>query len=366
MKENPDIFAGLVFQYVITASTPARRTINIDTSAISKSQMFSKLKNMPNVTDSIRYLSATDVNKMVTQSLDSVVASEITDNTYVSGTDEVNVAEMLRTNLQNQQEHVKSLDDIRWESVFWDPIFMRPDKLVNELNNKYTKDEENSETLRIKEGTNNVSAGGGIDIGLPKGFTFGIKAQGSKGKGYKSELKDINKKIRETNAQVEWNGEKFFIKPMSVSRVNLAELETGSSIGVANVQVSSYETEHTIPVKVGKMANLTSYLSPQLVEARLLEKMNELEKEMTNNGTALRVELKRESDSLKTEAEDLRKELKHTVHCLLRGLVEPYQTGLNEARKCEQTARNLDIAVKFENFTECAHPHLLEACGHGQ
>ena len=288
MKEKPEIFDGLVFQYVITASKTARRRITINTSAISQSDMFSKLENMPDATGDIRYLSAKDVNNVVAQSLETVVASQITDGNYVNSGDEVKMADLLKTTLQNQREDVKSLDDIRWESVFWDPIFMRPDKVVNELNHKYTKDEDNSDNLKITDEYKKDAGGGSVEasgniVGLGSASTK-VTGWGSSENKEREELRVIESQLRERDAKVEWNGEKFAVKPMSVSRVNLAELRTASSIGVVNAQVNSYETVHEIPVKVGKMASPTSVLSPQLVEERLLEKFDELEVQNLQRG----------------------------------------------------------------------------------
>merc|ERR1711879_662820 len=135
-----------------------------------------------------------------------------------------------------------------------------------------------------------ISASGGVSGSLLMGLLGLLSGEISVdgGGNYSSNshgnitVRDIQDRLREVDARVEWNGEKFVIKPTTVSRINLSKLKAGSSIGIVNVQVNSYETVHEIPVKVGTMSDPTSVLSPQLVEKRLQEKIeNALMRKMT-------------------------------------------------------------------------------------
>jgi hypothetical protein len=103
----------------------------------------------------------------------------------------------------------------------------------------------------------------------------------------KVQKEDVINTLRERHANIEWTGEVFRVKPMKLFRLNLSTLSASTNIATANIQVRRYETVHTIKLRVSETPVQTPSLTPQLVMARLTEKIQQSESRLNNKDTEI-------------------------------------------------------------------------------
>ena len=221
LKEDPKVFEMFELQYVTRGQKSSRREINIDGSHVKSGKLFTNLTNM-NITadDGTRYLSSKDVKEMTQETVQNVLATVTVEAGYISTGDEISVASLLERLFRKTQVDSASFDARKWESTFWRNDMSRPDKVTSFLNNNYGKEmrrlsEEKS--LKSSEGTH---FGGGV------GFSYGpvgVSASGmvSIDKKHAEYSKELQESVNEHESKLQWTGEKFTVKPMKLSRINV-------------------------------------------------------------------------------------------------------------------------------------------------
>ena len=278
MKCTPDMFLGLHLEYIINGQSHARRNVQITGSSISTGKLFTKLENMPNLDeDGVRYLSSEDMKKIVSESTLNILASVTRDSNYVDTGDEVSISNLIERILTRDEESVSSFEPHKWDSVFWNPTWARPDKTKSYLNEALQKFQNDSEYLYTTDVARESSGKGNGNFELFTVFKLGGGGSSSSNVKEKVSLTDIQKILNEKETKVQWNGEAFEVKPMKLYRVNLAELKTSAAFAVASVQVHRYESVQTIPVRVSSglyvgngtgNGTTTSSLTAELVQGR--------------------------------------------------------------------------------------------------
>ncbi len=308
MHDTPYIFHGLHLEYIINGHQSARRKVSITGSSISNGKLFTQLENMPRLDgNSVRYLSSTDTKRMVSESTLNILASVTTDSNYVDTGDEVSVTNLLERILKRDEVSAANFEDKKWDSVFWDPNFARPDKITNYLNKALKRNESDMEHFYMTDAARTSSKKGNANFELFKKFKLGGGGGSESTTKEKVEVKAILKTLEVEDTQVEYSGEVFKVKPMRLYRLNLATLKSSASLAVASVQVHRYvlscccdsglfnqnpficryESVQTIPVRVtdgnyfapngtssstnssSPSTPISSSLTPQLVQARL-------------------------------------------------------------------------------------------------
>ena len=129
METSPHMFHGLEMEYVINRQRSARRVLTVTGSHVMKGNLFSRLSNMPNATSNgDRYLTSDDLKTITSETVSDVVSSVVTDNDYVDTGDEVSMKDVLMNELQEQMVSSDNFQPHMWDSVFWNPLWARPDK----------------------------------------------------------------------------------------------------------------------------------------------------------------------------------------------------------------------------------------------
>jgi len=124
-----------------------------------------------------------------------------------------------------------------WESVFWNDDNYRPDKTTRTWSELYQSQEKEVQK-KMEEAftnTNKVETSIGINI-AGNGFTSSGGVDTSKSGSMSKE--DIDKLYVESKDSVEWEGEKFAPKSMSLSRVNMNNLRNTQTLEDRSVRVS--------------------------------------------------------------------------------------------------------------------------------
>ncbi len=184
-----------------------------------------------------RFVTSGDLKAIVSESATEILASVIADADYVDTGDEVSVKNLLGRVLSRDEVSVEEFQPRMWSSVFWDPSWARPDKYATFLNTVLKKDESDSRNFILNEEEWAKSTSGGA-----KGSFLGIISLGGKGSKQNSgstkvQKEDVLQTLRERHSHVEWTGEVFKAKPLKLYRINLSELNSTSTIAVANVQI---------------------------------------------------------------------------------------------------------------------------------
>ena len=291
MKCTPDMFLGLHLEYIINGQSHARRNVQITGSSISSGKLFTKLENMPNLDeDGVRFLSSVDMKKIVSESAVNILASVTRDSNYVDTGDEVSISNLIERILTRDEESAANFEPHKWDSVFWNPTWARPDKTKSYLNEALVKSQNDSEYLLTTDVARESSSKGNANFELFKVFKLGGGGGSSSNVKEKVSITDIQKILEEKETKVQWTGEAFEVKPMKLFRVNLAELKTSASFAVASVQVHKYESVQTIPVRVSSgvyvgngtgNGTTTSSLTAELVQGRFREELAAMEANLT-------------------------------------------------------------------------------------
>ncbi len=241
MHDTPYIFHGLHLEYIINGHQSARRKVSITGSSISNGRLFTQLENMPELEgNNVRYLSSVDMTRMVSESTLNILASVTTDSNYVDTGDEVSVNNLLERILKRDEVSSANFEEKKWDSVFWDPTFARPDKITDYLNQALSWNESDSEYFHTTDVARSSSKTGGGHFELFQLFRLGGGGGSESTTHERVEVNEIINTLQVEDTQVEWTGEIFKVKPMQLYRINLATLKSSTSLAVASVQVHRY------------------------------------------------------------------------------------------------------------------------------
>ncbi len=236
LKESPGLLAGLELEYVISAKRTSTKTVTISGNSFMSSNLFAEMKAMPGATGSMRYLTSSDANLVADEVASNIVASVVRDYDYEASVDSVSVTDLVLDLLTQQKVSTERFNDAKWNSVYWDPIFLRPDKVTSALNDHYVK--KTVDTYNTD--TEDISFGLTIDptfFGITNG-TFNLRTES------KEELVDKLSELCENKTHVEWTGEKFELHAMDLFRVNLAQFDSSSSVAFTDVKIYPYVPYH--------------------------------------------------------------------------------------------------------------------------
>ncbi len=229
MKETPELLRGLELEYVANAKRTSRKHVAVTGTQFMDSSLFAKLDNLPDAVGSVRYINSDDLNILATEVASNIVANVIRDSDYEAQADEPSVVNIIKSFLGQHKESTDGFSDTKWNSVFWDPEFARPDKITSAVNEAFEKVTNNSSKLRVTERTSRKS--GGFSL-------FNLFGGGGGSNTFtKTTIADKLSQMWERQAHAEWEGEKIVVKPMMLHRVNLAEFNTTSSVTFTDVKL---------------------------------------------------------------------------------------------------------------------------------
>jgi hypothetical protein len=247
LQNKPDFFtSSIALEYSLSASSTAARILTVKSEHFLNSQLMATLKTMDLQTPE-RYLTADDANRLTMQVMDNVIASQVVDGEYVPDADQLTLKDIVTSSLQLVNVDAGNFSGKMWESVFWDPVYARPDKVSSYLN----------KVLDINQGNHTVSKSssysdkdeGSANIGIDGLFTLGGKtgSQSSNSASY-SELQEW---LLLHNYDVEIKGEIFVPKSLSLKRLNLGVLSRQETIFTKSVQMHHVDAPGTLRVTVG-------------------------------------------------------------------------------------------------------------------
>jgi len=177
-------------------------------------------------------LTSDDANKLTMQIMDNIVASQVIDGEYVPDTDQLSLKDIVNNALQLQNSDVANFSQIVWGSVYWDPVYARPDKITSYLN----------KILKINSGNHSISQTNEYREKDDAGFDYGIgdikfSPHASTDSGGKTTYDEMNSWFRQHNYDVEIQGEMFVPKSLSLKKINMGVLNRQETIYTKSVQL---------------------------------------------------------------------------------------------------------------------------------
>jgi len=278
LQNKPQFFTdSIALQYSLSAATTATRTLTVKAEHFLNSQLMAALKTM-DIQSPERFLTADDANRLSLEIMDNVVATQVVDGEYVPDADMLTLKDIVTSSLQLQNADVGNFTTKIWESVYWDPIYARPDTVSSYLN----------KVLNINQGNHTVSKSSSYsdkddesaNIGIKDLFTFG-GSSGSQSSSSAS-FSELHEWLLQHNYDVEIKGELFVPKSLALKRLNLGVLNRQETIFTKSVQLHHVDAPGMLTVTVG---------SRSIVESedikKLREILNQLEGRVGEVGPAL-------------------------------------------------------------------------------
>jgi len=263
-QTKPEFFtSSIALQYSLSAASTATRILSVKTEHFLNSQLMATLNNM-DVQGPERFLKSDDANRLGLEVMDNVIASQMTDGEYVPDADQLTLKDIVTSSLQLVNANTGNFSAKSWESVYWDPVFARPDRVSSYLN----------KVLNINQGNHTVSKSSAYsdkddesaNIGIKDIFTFG-GSSGSQSSSSAS-FSELHEWLLQHNYDVEIQGEIFVPKSLSLKRLNLGVLTHQQTIYTKSVQMHHVDAPGTLRVTVGA-ASLVESEDIKALRARL-------------------------------------------------------------------------------------------------
>ena len=164
-------------------------------------------------------MSSSSFQNLVSETLKSVVSTEITESGYSSSNDELSLTKLIGQSLSDFEANSNNFDNNTWNSVFWDKEWLRPDRLTKVLNEEFAETirKDLSSGKKSSEYQKKVQTQTGLSI---LGFGFKQKTSRSERTFSEKEYLEMTENIKTNKIKLEWNGEKFFIRPMKLHMFN--------------------------------------------------------------------------------------------------------------------------------------------------
>ncbi|PAA58973.1 hypothetical protein BOX15_Mlig026829g5 [Macrostomum lignano] len=281
VREDPESLDSLKLDCFLTAQKTASKTVRVTTDNLMQSTTFSKLLMLPK-DGNYRYMRADDFNNLVQETYSSVRATTIRSTEYVEKYDELNIVRLIESALKQDEVITSTLSQTQWQSVFWDPTFARPDKVVREAAKTFKKEDStgqlrvdraylrsNEEARKLFGSSRSLSGSvGGSWRGLGSGSISGESSRraGDSISGSLSHLNDrytmdeLNRKLSDANLNVEWNGERFIVSPMRLVRINEQAYRSRRELISNNMQLTIYQQSASLSVIVRQEHNETAMM----------------------------------------------------------------------------------------------------------
>ena len=221
MHTTPEQFSNLKMFFSLSAQKTQRRETVIRIENVMAGEMAAALDQRytnPEKPDAL--LTAADEKRLLTESSTNVLIDSFDDSDVVSSATEAQIYNLLKDMLVSSRTTIKEQSDQMWESVFWNDDNYRPDKTTKTWTELY-----NSQSSEVQ--TKMAEA---FKVSTAVGFDF--SREGSSNEEF------LEKLWQESKESVQWEGEKFTPKSMSLARVNVNTLRNTQTLKETSARVS--------------------------------------------------------------------------------------------------------------------------------
>jgi hypothetical protein len=290
----------LLFSLSSQTSQTKHTTISID-SVTSGQMVFNLLQKFGDKTEI--FLTANDEKKMLTETATNIRMETFDDSEVGSPDTENQIYNILKDLLVTSRTTIKEQSDKMWDSVFWNDDNYRPDrttKTLNEIANKLdtktkkklvdlfqkaerqsemtedlfqardhfgrnqiekweiTRNYSNDQSRNEEKVQHNFDANSWSDVDrITLAISGKLVNDSDSSRRVEILIKDVEKLLKESRDNVQWDGEKFVPKPMQLSRINLDKFRDPQSFQDRNVRVRYTYAELSAPIKFVEHPELT-------------------------------------------------------------------------------------------------------------
>ena len=238
MRAKPHQFEHLKLLFSLESQTTQTKETVIRIDNVVSGDMVSNLMQRYDTASAEEpLLTANDEKRLLKETMTNVIVETFDDSDVISPNSESQIYNALKELLVSSRLTIKDQSDKMWDSVFWNDDNYRPDRTSKTLNSIYEKMDVESQK-RMADAFQNEGK-----IGLNFGANFlkfiSTKAEfNAEFSSQGSQLKeDLARLYRESKDDVQWDGEKFSPKPLSLARINLSKLRDRQSLKDRNVRV---------------------------------------------------------------------------------------------------------------------------------
>jgi len=278
IRKTPDQFVDSIqLQFTVSAAKIDSKVINVKSEHVSSSQLVAALKNMPGTDGPDRYLTSSDYNTMLWQISNQVLVSEVTSGDYVDADDELSLKDVIAQMFQTQKENTAQFDDKMWNSVFWDPLDERPDKITSELNKVLYINETDHRAYLTQSGTSSTSA-------KVSGIMKVIGGGASHSSSSSLTTDELSHLLSVNDIQSEIQGEKFVPKKLDLTRLNVNDLSRQDLLATKRIRVRQVDIGGALQIGIGNSSVEAVDDENRFLRQRMEDLQNALNE--TQNGLA--------------------------------------------------------------------------------
>jgi hypothetical protein len=286
MRSVPEQFDHLNLLYSLSSQTSLTKqtTISIDslTSGLMVSNLLQKFGDKKEIS-----LTANDEKKMLAEMTTNIRMDTFDDSEVGSPDTEFQIVNILKDMLITSRTTIKEQSDKMWDSVFWNDDNYRPDrttKTLNEISNEldtetqkkladmFQKAERESEIVEKLTSSNkdvekrqtrydnqtkdaNVNSWTDVDR-LSSQISEKMTNDSNNSHPFTILKENVKKLLLESKNHIQWDGEKFIPKPMTLSKINLSKFSDSHSFQDRNVRVRYTNADLSVPIKFMQHAEL--------------------------------------------------------------------------------------------------------------
>jgi len=251
MKSNPKQFP-LKMRFSVSSQNSQTRDTKINIESILHGDMMNKLDQIykkNNTEKELVLLTAEGKKQLMKESSENIIIQTIDDGTEVPSQKSKNeIYNKLEKMLEFSRTTIQKGDEGAWENVFWNEDNYRPDKSARTLSDIHkTLDQENKNKLESAvTSRNKIDVEAGVNAwAVGAHAKFGKESSG----GGSSNQENIAKLLNDAKDRVEWDGEKFVPKEMTLYSFNIAKLTDKKAFTDTNIRVSYRTSMLSIDVR---------------------------------------------------------------------------------------------------------------------
>ena len=275
MQTNPDLFnhLKLLFGSTSQASHTEDIIIRID-NIVGKSQMVQNLLQQFDQDTQDVFLTANDEKRLLTETTINILIETIEDMDVVSSISELEIYNKLKEILISGTINEQSPET--WKSVLWNDENYRPDKIADTLNRIFKKlDNETHRNMSELYQNYDIVQNEGV-ASFREFISTTASAKTDFSRHGCTSTDDLEKFYQESKNHVEWDGDQFLPKSLTLSKINSTQLRDKQSLQDCSVRVRFSTAVLSIAINFVQHADLTITDEWQNLNVRLASLSREL------------------------------------------------------------------------------------------
>jgi hypothetical protein len=273
MRSNPEQFGHFKLLFGLASQVSQTKDITIRIDNVVSGQMVQNL--LQQFDDDQVFLTANDEKRLLTETTTNILIDTLEDSDMVSSISESEIYNMVKEMLSVTT--AKEQNNQMWESVFWNDDNYRPDKMSYTLNKTFKKlDAEAQRNMsELYKNFSVVGIEGEVNFLELISITASVKSEFTRHGCTSNE--DLANFYRESKDHVEWDGDKFEPKLLTLSKINLSQWRDKNSLQDRSIRVRYSTAVLSAPINFVQHADVTitdEWHNLQLLVSNLTRELN--------------------------------------------------------------------------------------------